>query len=68
MDRLGDGKPNPREYFIYEGNYALYKPELRIIQDPVGKGIEPEEVVEYRIAAAVLTEHATTAVWPGVEE
>ena len=36
------------EFFIYEVNHALTKPELWITQDPVGQGIEPtERVVEY---------------------
>jgi superfamily II DNA or RNA helicase len=43
------------EFFIYDVTDALGEPRLRIVQDPVGKGIEPEErVVEYRIAAADL--------------
>ena len=38
------------EFFIYEVDYALTDPQLRIVQDPVGKGIEPlERVVEYLI-------------------
>ena len=43
------------EYFIYEVDHALTKPEMRIVQDPVGKGIEPEErVVEYHIDSEQL--------------
>ena len=43
------------EYFIYEVDHALTKPEMRIVQDPVGKGIEPvERVVEYHIDADQL--------------
>lgn len=40
------------EYFIYLVEDALeYPPKLWIIQDPVGKGIQPtERVVEYQIA------------------
>ena len=39
-----------REFYIYEVNHALTEPELRIIQDPVGQGIEPtERTVEYHI-------------------
>ena len=38
------------EFFIYIVDYTLSDPQLRIVQDPVGKGIEPaEKVVEYRI-------------------
>ena len=38
------------EFFIYEVDHALTDPQLRIVQDPVGKGIEPtERVVEYLI-------------------
>ena len=40
------------EFFIYEVNHALTKPELWITQDPVGKGVEPtERVVEYHIGS-----------------
>lgn len=43
------------EFFIYEVNHALAAPRLRIIQDPVGQGIEPtERVVEYHIKAAQI--------------
>ncbi len=43
------------EFFIYEVDYATSDPKLWIVQDPVGKGIEPvEKVVEYQIAAAKL--------------
>ena len=53
------------EFFIYEVEQALSAPSLRIIQDPVGKGIEPvEKVVEYRIEAAKLAAHAVPAEWP----
>ncbi|MCA9831547.1 MAG: DUF3883 domain-containing protein [Dehalococcoidia bacterium] len=52
-ERMGE------EFFIYEVNYALTDPQLRIVQDPVGKGIEfVEKVVEYRIAAAAMGEHS----------
>lgn len=55
------------EFFIYEIEQALSSPTLRIIQDPVGKGIEPvEKVVEYRIAAAKLAAHAVAAEWPPI--
>ena len=44
-----------REFFIYEVNHALIKPELRIIQDPVGQGIEPtERVVEYHVPSGQI--------------
>ena len=50
------------EFFIYEVNHALTEPELWITQDPVGKGIEPDErVVEYHIPAARLKEVAVAA-------
>lgn len=53
------------EFFIYEVNDALSAPMLSIVQDPVGKGIEPvEKVVEYRIEAAKLAAHAVIADWP----
>ena len=43
------------EFFIYEINHALTRPELRIIQDPVGQGIEPtERVVEYHVATSQI--------------
>ena len=43
------------EFYIYEVNHALTRPELRIIQDPVGQGIEPtERVVEYHIPSIHL--------------
>ena len=43
------------EFFIYEVDYALTGPELRIVQDPVGKGVEAtERVTEYHIKAADL--------------
>ena len=55
------------EFFIYEVEQALSSPALRIIQDPVGKGIEPvEKVVEYRIESAKLAAHAVAAEWPGM--
>ena len=38
------------EFFIYEVDYALTKPEMRIIQDPIGKDVPAKEsVIEYRI-------------------
>ena len=43
------------EFFIYEVDHALTKPTMRIVQDPVGKGVPADErVVEYRISAASL--------------
>ena len=50
------------EYFIYEVDHALTKPEMRIVQDPVGKGIEPvERVVEYHIDSGQLRKAAQVA-------
>ena len=47
------------EFFIYEVNHALTSPELRIIQDPVGQGIEPtERVVEYHIQSTQIEQLA----------
>jgi hypothetical protein len=49
------------EYFLYEVNDAFAEPKLRIIPDPVGKGIKPvEKVVEYHIDAAQITAIAQT--------
>ena len=43
------------EFFIYEVENALTEPQLRIVQDPVGKGIEPVgRVVEYYLHAEQL--------------
>lgn len=43
------------EFFIYYVTDPLKAPKLWIVQDPVGKGIEPEErVVEYKIRADQL--------------
>ena len=43
------------EFFIYDIDHALTNPQLRIVQDPVGKGIEPvERVVEYHIPSGQL--------------
>ena len=43
------------EFFIYDVDHALTNPQLRIVQDPVGKGIEPvERVVEYFIDSGQL--------------
>ena len=43
------------EFFIYEVDYALTDPQLRIVQDPVGNGIEPtERVVEYHVLSSQL--------------
>ena len=43
------------EFFIYDVDHALTDPQLRIVQDPVGKGIEPvERVVEYLIDSGQL--------------
>ena len=50
------------EFFIYEVNHALTSPELRIIHDPVGHGIEPvEHVVEYHIPSTQLQKAAEAA-------
>jgi uncharacterized protein DUF3883 len=47
--RMGD------EFFIYVVDHALSTPQLWIVQDPVGKGIQPaEKVVEYHIPAERL--------------
>ena len=47
--RMGD------EFFIYEIDHALTDPQMRIVQDPAGKGIEPtERTVEYYIKAEEL--------------
>lgn len=49
------------EFFIYEVEHATTGPVMRIVQDPVGKGIQPEEkVVEYGIDSATLARHAVT--------
>ncbi len=43
------------EFFIYEVDHALTDPQLRIVRDPVGNGIEPtERVVEYHVPSAQL--------------
>jgi hypothetical protein len=43
------------EFFIYEVDHALSAPRLWIVQDPVGKGIQPiEKVVEYHVRAEQL--------------
>ncbi len=43
------------EFFIYYVTDPLEAPKLWIVQDPVGKGVEPEErVVEYKIQADQL--------------
>jgi superfamily II DNA or RNA helicase len=40
------------EFYIYEVDHVLAAPSLRITQDPVGKGLQPAElVVEYLIKA-----------------
>jgi superfamily II DNA or RNA helicase len=50
------------EFYIYEVNHALSDPQLRIVQDPVGKGIQPvERVVEYLIRADQLDRFAEPA-------
>lgn len=55
-----------QEFFIYEVTQVLSDtPRLRILQDPVGKGVTMvEKVVEYRIAAGEFDTHAIDAVWP----
>ena len=51
-----------QEFFIYEVNHALTYPELWITQDPVGKGVEPNErIVEYHISAAQMKRVAAVA-------
>ena len=50
------------EFFIYEVDHALATPELRIVQDPIGKGVPAKEsVIEYRITAADLRAAADPA-------
>jgi superfamily II DNA or RNA helicase len=50
------------EFFIYEVDHALSDPQLWIVQDPVGQGIQPiEKVVEYGIAAGQLRAVAVRA-------
>ena len=55
------------EFFIYEVDHALTEPTLRIVQDPVGKGVKAvERVTEYRIKAANLravAESASESEW-----
>lgn len=55
------------EFFIYEVDHALTEPTLRIVQNPVGKGVEAvERVTEYRIKAASLravAESASESEW-----
>ncbi|MYD88231.1 MAG: DUF3883 domain-containing protein [Acidobacteria bacterium] len=55
------------EFFIYEVDHALTAPELRIVQDPIGKGVPAKEsVIEYRISAADLRAAAESAAPSGV--
>ncbi len=43
------------EFFIYEVDHALTNPTMRIVHDPVGKGVQAvEKVTEYRISAVSL--------------
>ena len=50
------------EFFIYEVNLALTKPERWITRNPVGKGIEPtERVVEYHVPSSELQRWAASA-------
>ncbi len=50
------------EFFIYEVDHALTQPELRIVRDPVGQGVEAtEKVVEYHIRAGALRAAARPA-------
>src|SRR5207253_473668 len=50
------------EFFIYYVTDPLKTPKLWIIQDPVGRGLEPEErVVEYRFEADQLLAVAVEA-------
>jgi hypothetical protein len=50
------------EFFIYNVENALTDPKLWIVQDPVGKGIQPtERVVEYQIRAEQLQAVAEAA-------
>ena len=56
------------EFYIYEVDYALTEPELRITQDPVGKGIEfTERVVEYQINPAHLRAVSEVVKLPGIK-
>ena len=55
-----------KEFYIYEVDNALAEPELRITQDPVGKGVEfVERVVEYRINQAQLRAVSELVKMPG---
>ena len=64
------------EFFIYEVDHALTGPQLRIVRDPVGKGVEPtERVVEYHITAMELRrvaisakEHEVPSICKGVDD
>ncbi|TMB94083.1 MAG: DUF3883 domain-containing protein, partial [Chloroflexi bacterium] len=50
------------EFFIYYVTDPLKSPKLWIIQDPVGRGLEPEErIVEYRFEADQLLAVAVEA-------
>ena len=50
------------EFFIYNVENALTEPKLWIVQDPVGKGIQPtQRVVEYQIRAEQLQAVAEAA-------
>lgn len=53
------------EFFIYVVDRALTAPSLWIIQDPVGKGVEPtEKVVEYHVTLAQLQATAQAVAEP----
>lgn len=54
------------EFFIYVVDHALSAPSLWMVQDPVGKGVEPtEKVVEYHVTEAQLQAAASGAIPPG---
>jgi predicted nucleotidyltransferase len=51
------------EFFIYVVDHALSAPNLLIVQDPVGKGVEPtESVVEYSIRGEQLRAHGLRVI------
>ncbi len=52
------------EFYIYVVDHALTAPRLWIVQDPVGKGVQPvEKVVEYHVRADQLHAVAEPAAW-----
>lgn len=53
------------EFFIYVVDHALTAPSLWIVQDPVGRGVEPtEKVVEYHVSLAQLQAAAVASAPP----